>query len=269
MDQEPSERTGETRSEAVEFDNLKVAVRRQNTQELYIALQPPDAQPYIVAPMEAKPDQIVAFVQHWLPVIRELRQEMLKRFEKSKSLKCHYQTGDVAFLFGRPFMLRVNPIAANKSKAKAMRGRTNVQATIRPEVSVIDLFLRKTGDFDQGRVAFLALAKPIFSRNVISLVHQCMERVFPEASIPKNINIRPLRGEWIHLDQTKDTVWVSENLIPYPPECVVYVYLQQMIDIQAPNATEEERTQLLDKGLPNWRDLKHLLTDPNNVFSHQ
>ena len=259
----------ENTTEAVEFDNLRVLIRRQSAQELYIALQPPDAAPYIVAPQETKPEEIVAFVQHWIEVIRELRSDMLKRFEKSKSLKCHYQTGDVAFLFGRPFMLRVNPIASTKTKAKAMRGRTNVQATIRPEISVIDLFLRKVNDYDQGRLAFLALAKPIFSRNVISLVNQCMERVFPEARIPQRINVRPLRGEWIHLDQTKDTVWVSENLIPYPPECVVYVYLQEMIDILVPEADEAARHELLDKGLPHWRDLKTLLTDPNNIYSHQ
>jgi hypothetical protein len=194
---------------------------------------------------------------------------MLKRFEKSKSLKCHYQTGDVAFLFGRPFMLRVFPIATTRGKKKASRGRANVQATIRPETSVIDLFLLKAGDFDQGRFAFLAMAKPIFTRNVKSLVQQCMERVFPEARVPQNIQIRPLRGDWVTIDAAKDTVWVSEGLIPYPPECMVYAFLNEMIKLLAPDTSEEERLALYEKGLPNWRALKAILADPNNIYSHQ
>ena len=256
-------------NEIVEFDNLKAVVRRQATHELFIALQPPDALPYIVAPVDLKPEAIVDFVKQWIGVIRELRAEMLKRFEKSKSLKCHYQTGDVAFLFGRPFMLRVYPTAAAKKHNQGMRGRANVNAAIRPEVSVIDLFLLKGGDYDQGRAAFLALAKPIFSRNVVSLIHQCMEIVFPDEPVPETINIRPLRSGWVQFDQGRDTVWVSERLIPYPPECTVYAFLNEIIKARVPEASEEERHELLDKGLPNWRQLKDLLADPNSIYSHQ
>lgn len=255
--------------EIIEFDNLKVTIRRQSTHELFIALQPPDALPYIVAPLDKKPDEIVDFVKHWIEVIRELRTEMLKRFEKSKSLKCHYQTGDVAFLFGRPFMLRVYPIASTKKHKQGMRGRANVNAAVRPEISVIDLFLLKEGDYDQGRAAFLALAKPIFSRNVVSLIHQCMELVFPGSPVPVNIKIRPLRSGWVQVDRGRDTVWVSEGLIPYPPECTVYAFLNEMIKVRVPEASEEERHELFDKGLPNWKQLKDILADPNSRYSHQ
>jgi len=259
----------ENKVEAIQFDNLDVIVYRQTVDELYIALQPPNALPYIVAPANKTADEIVVFVKQWLELIRELRVEMLKRFEKSKSLKCHYQTGDVAFLFGRPFMLRTYPLTPKSGKKKASRGLANLQATIRHEISVIDLYLHQPGSYDQGRMAFLSLAKPIFSQNVSSLVRQCMERVFPEARIPTKIKIRPLRGAWIQIDKAKDTVWISENLIPYPPECVVYVYLQEMIGILEPEADEEARSNLLAKGLPNWQELKTLLADTNSKYSHQ
>ncbi|MDR2716093.1 MAG: M48 family metallopeptidase [Coriobacteriaceae bacterium] len=258
-----------SRAEAIEFDNMKVAIRRQATHETYIALQPPDAAAYIVAPLDKKPEEIVAFVKEWIGVIREVRADMLKRFEKSKSPKCHYQTGDVAFLFGRPFMLRVFPISSTGGKKKASRVRANVNAAIRSEVSVIDLFLFKTGDYDQARLAFLAMAKPIFARNAEGLVRQCMGRAFPEAPVPAHVKVRPLRGDWVQIDRARDTVWVSEGLIPYPPECMVYAYLHEMAKILAPEAGEEERHALLDRGLPGWPKLKAILADADSPYAHQ
>lgn len=256
-------------TEVIEFDDMKVPIHRQPTHETYIALQPPSAQPYLVAPKEAKPEDIIAFVKTWIEVIRELRAEMIKRFEKSKSMKCHYQTGDVAYLFGRPFMLRVYPLKTGKQRTKGARGRANVQANTQSEVSVINLFLLKTGDYDQGRMAFQAFAKPILVRNAQNMVGQCMARTFPEAPVPKKVNCRPMRDAWVRIDNKTDTVWFSESLIPYPPDCVVYAFLVEMIKKLEPDATEEERHALLEKGVPGWQRMKAILADPNSVYAQQ
>ncbi|MCL2632455.1 MAG: DUF45 domain-containing protein [Coriobacteriia bacterium] len=255
--------------ETIQFDDMTATIRRLSTPETYIALQPPDAIPYIVAPLDKPPDEIVAFVIQWIEVIRELRADMLKHFQKTKSLKCRYQTGDIAYLFGRPYMLRVYPVASTMGRKKGTRGRANVSAAVRPEVSVIDLFLIRTRDYDQGRMAFLSLAKPVFLRNVQSLAEQCMARVFDDDKLPKSIAVRPLRSDWIRVDQTKDTVWVSENLIPYPPECFIYAFLNEMIKVLLPEADESERIALLDKGLPGWQEYREILADSNSVYSNQ
>ena len=249
-----------------EFSDIKVPVRREPTHEIYLALQPPDALPYVVAPLDMPIQEVASFVQQRLMVIRELRIEMLKRFRKSKSLRCHFRTGDVAHLLGRPFMLRVNALSTTRPSKKSTRGRVNVKASMRPDVSVIDLEVAQSGSFDQGRAAFLSLAKPIFARNIRSLIDQCMQRVFPEAPVPTIVNCRPMHDTWVYLDSERDTVWFSESLIPYPAHAVVYAYLVEAIKRLAPEADDEEFHALLAKGVPHWQDIKALLADSNNPF---
>lgn len=255
--------------ENIEFDGLAVPIRRQPTHELYIALQPPDATPYIVAPLDKKPEEIVEFITSWIEPIRELRIDMIKRYEKSKSTKCHYQTGDVAYMFGRPFMLKVYPLGKRKRVNKAMRGRTNIKATVRPEVSVIDLFVAQTGDYDQGRQAFLAFAKPILVRNSKHMVETCRDRTFPGAELPKNVRSRPMRDNWVQIDEKTSTLWFSERLIPFPPDCSAYVFLLEFMKQQIPDATEEERHEILDKGVPHWKRMKEILGDPESIYAQQ
>lgn len=261
--------TNATATETIHINDLEVPIQRYATPEIFVALKPPLAEPYINAPIDMPPDQIVAFVSQWVPAIFELRADMLKHFEKTKSLKCNYQTGDTAYVFGRPFMLKVYPIERRINKKKAVRGRANVSAAIRPEVSVIDLFLINENDYDQGKAAFLSAAKPIFTRNVTSLIEQCMQRTFADVKMPKSIGIRPLRSSWVHIDKARDTVWVSEKLLPYPPECTVYAFLQQMIDSLHPNADADLQLELLNRGLPEWPVYKAILNDPNSPYANQ
>lgn len=259
----------EQKTETIDFDGIQVPIKRQSTHEIYIALQPPEASPYLVVPNNTKPDEIVAFVEHWLEVIRELRTDMLKRFSKSKSLKSRYQTGDVVYLLGRPFMLRVHPLSSTKKRTKSVRGRTKVKANFHPNISLIDLFVIHPGDYDQGRQAFLSFALPTFTRNARDLISQCMPRVFPDKHIPSAINSRPMNDRWVRIDQEKDAVWFSERLIPYPAECIVYAYLTEIIKVLAPDATEKDRLELLSKGLPDWKKWSALLTNPNSPYTNQ
>jgi len=259
------------RNELIEFhgdySDIKVPIRREPSHEIYIALQPPEALPYVVAPLDMPAEEVAGFVQQRLDVIRELRGVMLKRFKKTKSLRCRFRAGDVVHLLGRPFMLRINVLSTTKNMKKSTRGRANVKASIQPDVSVILLEVVQSGNYDQARLAFLSFAKPVFAQNIRSLIQQSMQRVFPEAHVPATVNSRPMRDNWVRIDDEKDTVWFSESLIPYPPHAVVYAYLVEIIKRLAPHASEEERNELLTKGVVNWQQMKALLADPNNPFA--
>lgn len=256
-------------TENIEFDGLKAPILRQPTHETYLALQPPDAMPYLVAPLDKKPEEITQFITHWIEVIRELRAEMLKRFEKSSSLRCHYQTGDVVHLFGRPFMLRVYPLPKPRSVSGGSRGRVKVKANAQTEVSVINLYVMQTKDYDQSRLAFLSFAKPIMIRNMHELMKQSRSRAALEFDVPKNVVCRPMRDTWVKINQNQDTISVSERLIAYPPDCVVYAFLLEMIRVYCPDISEEARHAVLERGLPNWPRFKSILEDPNSAFAQQ
>lgn len=259
----------EQKNEFIEFDGLKVPIYRHGANETFIALQPPDATPYIMTPVEKKPEEIVSFVTERIETIRELRTDMIKRFEKSPSLKCRYQTGDIVYLLGRPFMLRVFPFPDSKKMKQSVRGRAKVKATIRNDVSIIDLFLVKVGDYDQGRLAFLSFATSIFENNAKRIVEQATANVFPQVPVYKKVRLRPMRHDRVQIDTKQKIVWFSESLIPYPGDCMVLSYLEKLIDLYAPEADESEREALLEAGLPNWRQMRTLLQDKESPFTRQ
>ena len=253
--------------EVINFPDLQVPIRREPTAETYLALEPPEALPYVVAPNTAPIEEIVAFVQQRLDALHSLRAEMLKHYQKSKSLKCRFKTGDVAYLLGRPFMLRSNPLSSSRKIDKATRSMTSMQATMYSEFSVINLFVAQAGNYDQGRTAFMSYAKKVFSINIKSLLTQCVARVFPDVAVPSKVNSRPMRNTWVSFDEERDVVWFSESLIPYPPHAVVYAYLHEAITRYAPDASEEQYRELVEKGVPNWLEMKALLADPNNRYA--
>jgi hypothetical protein len=191
---------------------------------------------------------------------------MLKHFAKTKSLKCRFRTGDVAYLLGRPFMLRVNPLFASKKTTKGTRTRANVKASMHSDFSVIDLFVPHVGNYDHGRTSFMSLAHPIFAQNIPSLLKQSMTRVFPEVAAITQVKYRPMRDTWVNIDEAHGIVWFSDSLIPYPANAVVYAYLVEAIKHYASEADDQERQALLAKGVPNWQEMKALLADPNNRY---
>jgi len=255
--------------EIIHFNDygIEVPIRRDPTNETYLALQPPEALPYVVAPRETETAAVVEFVQQRLATLLELREDMLKHYKKTKSLKCHFKTGDVAYLIGRPFMLRVNPLSSGKKTKEATRTRIKVRATMHSDFSLIDLNVAQTNDYDQGRAAFFSYAKPVFARNIQSLLKQCMARVFPEQPVPEKVESRPMREAWVRFNEEQGVVWFSESLIPYPADAIVYTYLVEAIKRFAPEADEEERQGLLEKGVPNWQEMKALLADANNRYA--
>ncbi|MCL1880440.1 MAG: DUF45 domain-containing protein [Actinomycetia bacterium] len=251
----------------IHFPDLDVPVHRGLTPETYLVLQPPEGLPYVVVPQGMAIEQAVAFVQQRLGVLLELQTDMIKHFRKTKSLKCRFRTGDVAYLLGRPFMLRSNPLSSAKKAKKGTRSRANVQATMRSEFSVIDLHVPQSGSYDQGRIAFMSFAGNVFSRNIQGLIEQCMARVFPEITPPNHVKCRPMHDDWVRFDQERNMVWFSEKLIPYPVNAIVYAYLVEAIKRFAPAVDGQKRQELLEAGVPDWQEMRTLLADPHNRYA--
>ena len=253
--------------EIINAPDMQIPVRREPTAETYLALEPPDALPYVVVPLESPIEDVVAFIQPRLATLNVLRAEMLKHYKKTRSVKCRFRTGDVAYLLGRPFMLRSNPLSSGRKTDRAKRTLASLQTSMNSEFSVIDLYVAQAGNYDQGKSAFMGFAKRVFSVNIKSLLSQCMGRVFPDVVAPTNVNCRPMRGAWVSIDRERDVAWFSESLIPYPPHAVVYAFLTEAIKHYAPEADEATYRELIERGVPNWQEMKALLADQNSRYA--
>lgn len=250
--------------ESLTVNGEDVPIIRAGMPDLFVALRPPEATPYIMAPQDATPEQIIEFYAEVIPRIEELREDMRKRFAKTSSRKCRYQTGDVAYVLGRPFQLRVYPLSQGKGNMKdAARMRTTAKYAIDPDVSLLSLYVVHPKNYDEAKLAFNGYAETVLLNNANGMVADFGKILVPDGKLPK-VRMRAMRGRWAEM--AAGVLWLSTDLIPYPPDCLVYVIWKELEKLSP--LPEDEINEQLERILPGWREAARLLSrrpEPYNL----
>lgn len=256
----PQERINYTTPEGVECE---VPIYRAGMPEVFVALQPPEAQPYIMASRDMDPQKIVEFFTMHVAEVEELRVDMKKRFSKGSYGKCRYQTGDVAYVMGRPFQLRVYPLGERKMKSAA-RGRATAKFSLNANVSLITLYVVHPKNYDEAKIAFNSYAETIVLKNAIGLVSDFTQVLAPGTEAPQ-VRMRAMRGRWS--SNEAGCLWLSTDIIPYPPDCLVYVILRELE--KRTTLSEEEFGSHFKRILPGWERARDMLAERAAPYSLQ
>lgn len=254
----------EEQREQLKYNDTVVPIMRQNCQEIYAALEPPAATPYIVAPHGAQVQSIVDFFVPLIPKMEELRSDMKKRFAKGSYGKCAYRTGDVAYVMGRPFMLRVYPLNTSGGKVKAARGRATAKFSVDSSVSLLTLYVVHAKNFDEARVAFNAYAQRVIGKNALMIAHQFNEKLRPGEADPP-VRLRAMRDKFASFEA--GALWISNDIVPYPPDCLAYA-IWRALESRA-TIGGFEAGELLDKSIPGWKQASELLAKRAKPYSNQ
>ncbi len=242
---------------------VEVPIYRAGMPEVFVALQPPNAQPYIMAARDMPAQQIVDFFVPHVAEVEELRVDMLKRFAKTSSDKCRYMTGDVAYVMGRPFQLRVYPLGKSDMK-KAARGRATAKYSINPAVSLITLYVVHPRNYDEAKIAFNSYAEGVILRNATGLVSDFSSILMPGGKAPA-VRMRAMRDRWS--SDEAGALWLSCDLIPYPPDCLVYAIWREL-EKRATIPAEAVRDHF-ERILPGWRAAQQMLSERAKPYSNQ
>lgn len=251
------------------YAGMDIPIFRQSSNDLFVALQPPQALPYVMAPHGMPPQQIVDFFAAHVPEVEDMRAKMIKRFQKSPSMKCLYRTGDVAYVMGRPFMLHVNPLKMGggmSGKHRATRGRATVKFEANTDISKLTLYVVNPRSYDQVRTAFLSYANRVIMNNAVGLVGTCMRGLAEEPPAqPIAVRMKPLRHGWSHYEN--GCLWLSDELVAYPVDCLVWAIWTGL----APLATkpEPQQQEYLASMLPGWKRASEILANREEPFSNQ
>ena len=257
---QPQERIDYTTPDGQHFE---VPIYRAGMPEVFVALQPPEGQPYIMAAREMDPQHIVEFFAAHVAQVDELRADMRKRFAKGGYGKCRYQTGDVAYVMGRPFQLRVYPLGQRKMKSAA-RGRATAKFSLDANISLITLYVVHPKNYDEAKLAFNSYAETILLRNAVGLVNDFSQVLMPGCT-PPQVRMRAMRGRWS--SDEAGCLWLSTDIIPYPPDCLVYVILRELE--KRTTLTQEQFAGHLERILPGWKRARDMLAAREAPYSLQ
>lgn len=259
---QPQERISYTTPDGVE---VSVDIVRASMPDLFVALRPPNAEPYVMAPREVDPQIIVDFFAARVALVEELRADMLKRYAKSSSLKCRYQTGDVAYVMGRPFQLRVYPLGQSSKRPKSgARGRATSKFSINPEISLLTLYVIHPRNYDEAKLAFNGYAERVILRNAKGLAADFAKVLTPDEPVP-TVRLRAMRDRWSSYEA--GALWLSTDLVPYPPDCLVYVIWRELE--KRSSLPEEEVHERFERVLPGWQQARDMLALRAEPYSLQ
>ena len=249
--------------EKITYNGIEVPIYRAGMPEVFVALQPPSAQPYIMAARDMEPQAIVDFFAAHVGEVEELRVDMLKRFAKASYGKCRYQTGDVAYVMGRPFQLRVYPLAQRKMKSAA-RGRATSKFSVNPNVSLLTLFVVHPKNYDEAKLAFSSYAETVLLHNAKGLVGDFSKFLLPGKKVP-TVRMRAMRGRWSAYEA--GALWLSTDLIPYPPDCLVYILWGELAKLS--DLPDDQVQQRFLQVLPGWKAAQEMLSQRSEPYSLQ
>ena len=196
--------------------------------------------------------------------MEELRADMKKRFAKSSYGKCAYRTGDVAYVMGRPFMLRVYPLKTSGGKVKVARGRATAKFSVDSTVSLLTLYVVHSKNFDEAKVAFNAYAQRVIGKNALIVAQQFNEKLRPGEEMPP-IRLRAMRDKFASFDA--GALWISTDIVPYPPDCLAYAIWRAL---EGKSSVGDLATgELLDASIPKWREAADILAKRAKPYSNQ
>lgn len=257
--------------DTIGFDGVTARVIRTGGTEAFFTLDPPDGAPALHVPRGMGNEQVIDFVKAHIATIRDMRVEMSRRYAHGTSRGQRYETGEVAYVLGRPFVLRVTPLAGSSKMRHASRGRATTRVGVDTEAGLVELGVIQKGNFDQRKGTFLSWAAPILARNAERLCPAAARQAGYEGELPSRWKVVPMRQHLVRIDRGQNAVLISEDLVPYPARCLVYAFVRALAEEQLAESglegaeLERARADMIAAGCPEFEQARADLADKRYV----
>ena len=207
----PMQPTAENAGKRVLLAGLPVLLIRRRVRRVTIAVLPPFGEVRVTAPIgtpDGELERIVSGKRAWLD-------EKIASFPKDPGRERRYGTGEYALLWGRRL-----PVVSQVGS---------------PGVSVIHegLILSARVDSPEKREAALLA---FYRSEVATEAEKLLPVLLSMTGLPPvKITVRKMARRWGTCYRNKGTVHLSLTLAEYPPECLSYVLLHELLHLRYPN----------------------------------
>ncbi|MBQ9058534.1 MAG: DUF45 domain-containing protein [Atopobiaceae bacterium] len=275
--------------ESITLDGCACRIYRSAGVEPYFSLIPPQAKPSIVAPPTMSDDELLTFAEARMTLMRAIRKEAVERYNEAgrRRLRCHYRTGDSAYVLGRPYVIRVISTSSpelHQSRqlpqrdATTLHQRTQSGASLRHDLSLVTLYVDNPSSLEERREVFLNWARPLFVAGISPYIKQSARRAQLIGKVPSLVDARSTRRGLVRFDDRRNTIWFSDELIAFPPICSSYAFMLEVarnsiVDeeegVRARERTQALRDELVAQGCPGWMRAKLILDNADSPYRRQ
>ena len=219
-------------------NGIEVSVTKKAIKNMHLYVKPPDGHVEVSAPVNLSDESIELFIRTKIGWIR--RQQ--EKFEQQpRQTAREYVSGEALYVWGRQYYLLVN--CSNKGNFLVLDGDKAI-LTVREE-STTEQRKRFVNEW------YRAVLKAEIERVLPKWEH--ITGLYPDSWQTKNMTTR-----WGTCNVKSRKIWLNLQLAKESPECLEYVILHELVHLEE-KGHNERFVALMDKFMPNWRDIRHKL----------
>ncbi|MEE4213333.1 MAG: SprT family zinc-dependent metalloprotease [Parvularcula sp.] len=229
-------------TEVSQIGGLDVQIVRKRIKNLHIGCYPPEGRVRVAAPEHVSVEAIRFAVLTKMPWIRRKRAQFLK--QERQPLR-RYVSGETHFLFGKPMRLEVQQW--NKKHHRIVRHSSDRLLLNAPMDCDSEQLGQWIGQWMKAELRKLAAPR--------------IETWSAQIGVwPRKWGIRPMKTKWGSCNPNTAVIWLNSELAKKPERMIDYVIVHELAHLISP--THDRRfTQVLDKELPRWRDVRRELNE--------
>lgn len=220
------------------MNSPELELTRKRVKYLRIRVCPPDGQIKISAPYRMPLVTIENFVrekQGWID-----KQQAKIRARKPKPAKT-YEEGEVHYLWGNPYVLRIV--------------ETNAPASVQLRSETMELAIRPDSSKEKREAALDAWYREQLKLKIPEFIQKYEPRMGVQV---KEFNVKKMKTRWGSCNPRAQRIWLSLELTQKPVECLEYVVVHEMVHLL--EASHNKRFWgLVEEFLPGWTTAKYSL----------
>lgn len=220
------------------IEDLTVQVTKKKIKHMHLYVKAPDGRVVVTAPVGISDDTIMQFVRSKRDWIRQ-KQEKFMAFPAPVVLR--YETGEVLYLWGEPYVLEVR---CAQQKPSVLLAGDKVILTVPDNTTA-------------------AQREKIVNAWYRSILKGKIEQLLPEWEAATGLyaaswQVKNMKTRWGSCNVKTGKIWLNLQLVKRKPECLAFVILHELAHLQVPNHGAQFAA-LLDLHMPDWRAIAQAL----------
>ncbi len=236
-----------TELQHITVGGVRVLVERKDIKNLHLGVYPPNGRVRVAAPLVISNEAVRLAVVGKLGWIKRQR---AKFAEQPRQSQREMVNGESHYFLGRRYRLRVHELDA-PSKV-AIRG-----------VAMLDLFVRPGSSMEHRE----AVLSRWYREQLKALIPPLLDKWQRVLGVQVDAwGVKRMKTKWGGCTTTTRRIWLNLELAKTPVQCLEYIVAHELTHLIERNHNERF-LGLLDKHLPNWRQVRTMLN--KTPLAHQ
>ena len=221
---------------AIKISDINIEVVRKDIKNIHLGVYPPEGRVRLAAPLKVTDESIRLFA---ITKISWIKRQQRKFKDQQRIPAREYKDRESHYFLGDRYLLKI--IEKEAVPKVVVKNKTFLELYIRPESNIIKKHEVMT---------------EWYRKEIKKLIPEYIAKWENRMNVQvTDWQIKKMKTKWGSCNIEKKRIWINLELAKKPVHCLEYIIIHEMIHLLERNHNERF-IDLIDKYLPNWRQLK-------------